>query len=57
MSTAAQLEGTLTRYFGDVDAIVLLKCDLARLSSWKVVKWESAGPGGSSPPPLDLCGL
>ncbi|KAL8278525.1 hypothetical protein RQP46_009017 [Phenoliferia psychrophenolica] len=48
-STPAQLEGTLSRFFSAVPAVTLLKCNLARLSGWKVVKWEQAGSGGVFP--------
>ena len=48
-STPAQLQGTLSRFFAQVPAVTLLKCDLARLSGWKVVKWEQAGSGGVYP--------
>jgi uncharacterized protein (DUF952 family) len=47
-STASQLEGTLSRFFADQPAVTLLKCDYARLSGWKVIKWEQAGSGGGA---------
>lgn len=46
LSTAKQLSGTLNRFFADVPAVTILKCDYGRLSAWKVVKWE--GPSDSS---------
>ncbi|GAA5909885.1 hypothetical protein JCM5296_007430 [Sporobolomyces johnsonii] len=44
-STAPQLRGTLNRFFTDDPEVVLLRCDYARLSAWKVVKWEPASNG------------
>jgi uncharacterized protein (DUF952 family) len=38
MSTSTQLPGTLGRFFGDHDEVVLLKMDYRRLSSWKDVR-------------------
>jgi uncharacterized protein (DUF952 family) len=38
MSTTTQLPGTLNRFFGDHDEVVLLKMDYRRLSSWKDVR-------------------
>ncbi|TDL27723.1 hypothetical protein BD410DRAFT_760858 [Rickenella mellea] len=45
MSTAAQLEGTLNRFFGTDQTVQLLKIDYARLSAFKIVKWEKASDG------------
>lgn len=45
-STTEQLEGTLSRFFGDQPKVTLLKCDLKRLSSFKIVKWDSNSSGG-----------
>lgn len=47
-STRNQLEQTLSRFFKEEKSVVLLKCELARLSGFKVVKWEAAGSGGAS---------
>lgn len=56
MSTASQLAGTLNRFFEDDPKVVLLKMDYARLSGFKIVKWEpsGSGEGASTAPPLCL---
>lgn len=46
-STEPQLSGTLSRFFVDVPAVTLLKCDYARLSAWKVVSWEASSTDGA----------
>ncbi|GAA5894027.1 hypothetical protein JCM6882_007963 [Rhodosporidiobolus microsporus] len=43
LSTVPQLPRTLNRFFTTDPKVVLLKMDYARLSGWKVVKWEPAG--------------
>ncbi|GAA5940732.1 uncharacterized protein JCM15063_006346 [Sporobolomyces koalae] len=43
MSTAPQIHGVLSRFFAKEESVMLLKIDFARLSGFKVVKWE----GGS----------
>ena len=48
MSTAAQLAGTLNRFFKDDPKVVLLKMDYSRLSGFKIVKWEPSGSGESA---------
>lgn len=45
-STTDQLEGTLSRFFTKDEKVMLLKCDLERLSSWKVLKWDESPSGG-----------
>ncbi|GAA5842072.1 hypothetical protein JCM9279_002774 [Rhodotorula babjevae] len=45
MSRAEQLAGTLNRFFKDDPKVVLLKMDYARLSGFKIVKWEPSGSG------------
>lgn len=47
-STSQQLPQTLSRFFKDAESVTLLKCEFARLSAFKVVKWEQADSGGQS---------
>jgi len=49
MSTAVQLPGTLSRFFGSDETVQLLKIDYKRLSSFKIVKWEKASNGDTFP--------
>lgn len=49
LSTAKQLPGTLSRFFGEEDEVVLLKMDYRRLSSWKDVRWEGTSSGEAFP--------
>lgn len=49
MSTATQLPGTLSRFFGSDETVQLLKIDYKRLSSFKIVKWEKASNGDMFP--------
>ena len=49
LSTLRQLPGTLSRFFTADDTVQLLKVDFARLSAFKIVKWEQASNGDSFP--------
>lgn len=43
LSTAPQLLPILSRFFSTSESIILVKIDYARLSGFKVVKWEKDG--------------
>lgn len=45
LSTAAQVPGVLSRYFGDVPAVAIIRLDYGRLSAFKRVVWEKASDG------------
>jgi hypothetical protein len=45
MSTAAQVPGTLDRFFADVPSVTLLRMELARLAGFKRVIWERSASG------------
>ena len=40
MSTAAQVPGTLNRFFADVPSVVLLKLETDRVGSFKRLSWD-----------------
>ncbi|SCV71604.1 BQ2448_3192 [Microbotryum intermedium] len=49
LSTAAQVQGTLERFFPQDQVVTLLKVDYGRLAGFKVVKWEKASNGQEYP--------
>ncbi|KAI5116510.1 hypothetical protein M0805_001865 [Coniferiporia weirii] len=49
LSTLAQLPNTLSRFFGGDAMVQLLKVDYARMSAFKIVKWETASNGAAFP--------
>ncbi|KAK4689465.1 hypothetical protein P7C73_g633, partial [Tremellales sp. Uapishka_1] len=40
-STGKQIPGTLNRFFQDVPAVTLLRCETDRLASWKRLSWDT----------------
>ncbi|GAA5876737.1 hypothetical protein JCM16303_006270 [Sporobolomyces ruberrimus] len=52
LSSAPQLHQVLSRFFSSETSVLLLKIDYARLSGFKVVKWEQGGSNGEEFPHL-----